>query len=175
MADNILDRFADTCTEERAVDASRKVKVGIIGTGWIAEAHVREYLAMEDVEIVALADLAEDALRSDVLLEGQANLFNHRELGGNVIELMEFLRKGDPIAKLIARGTDDVDIKIGTENEYKQLANSSVIISHYDINGERSGALGIIGPTRLNYAKLIPYMQFVSGLVGKILTETLDE
>ena len=79
------------------------------------------------------------------------------------------------IAKLIAKGTDDVDIKIGTENEYKQLANSSVIISHYDINGERSGALGIIGPTRLNYAKLIPYMQFVSGLVGKILTETLEE
>jgi len=138
-------------------------------------ASLGEYALEMSPFFVALADLANDALSSDVLLEGQSNLFNHRELGGNVLELMEFLRKGDPIAKLIAGGTDDVDIKIGTENEYKQLANSSVIISHYDINGERSGALGIIGPTRLNYAKLIPYMQFVSGLVGKILTETLDE
>ncbi|MBQ5824960.1 MAG: heat-inducible transcription repressor HrcA, partial [Clostridia bacterium] len=124
---------------------------------------------------VTLADLAEEALKSDVLLEGQSNLFNYRELGGNIIELMEFLRKGDPIAKLISAGTGDVDVRIGTENEYKQLANSSVIISRYSINGERSGALGIIGPTRLDYAKMIPYMQFISGLVGEILTETLEE
>ncbi len=124
---------------------------------------------------VALSDLANDALNSDVMLEGQSNLFNHRELGGNVIELMEFLRKGEPIAQLIAKGKDDIDVKIGTENEYKQLANSSVIISHYDINGTRSGALGIIGPTRLDYARLIPYMKFVSGLVGKILTETMED
>ena len=125
---------------------------------------------------VALADLASDALSSDILLEGQSNLFNHRELTGNVIELMEFLHRGDPLAKLIASGSEDsVNVHIGTENEYKQLANSSVIISHYDINGSRGGALGIIGPTRLNYAKLIPYMQFISGVVGKILSETLDE
>ncbi|MBR4050612.1 MAG: heat-inducible transcription repressor HrcA [Clostridia bacterium] len=124
---------------------------------------------------VTLADLAADALSSDVLLEGQSNLFNHRELGGNIIELMEFLRKGEPISKLLSKGKDDIDIKIGTENEYKQLANSSVIISHYDVNGSRSGALGIIGPTRLNYAKLIPYMQFVSGLVGDILSESIDD
>lgn len=124
---------------------------------------------------VTLADLANDALSSDVLLEGQSNLFNHRELGSNVIELMEFLRKGDPIAKLLSGVKNDIDIKIGSENEYKQLANSSVIISHYDVNGSRSGALGIIGPTRLNYAKLIPYMQFVSGLVGNILSETLED
>ncbi len=138
-------------------------------------ASLGEYALEMSPFFVALADLANDALSSDVLLEGQANLFNHRELGSNVLEIMELLRKGDPLAKLISKGTQDVDIKIGTENEYKQLSNSSVIISHYDINGERSGALGIIGPTRLDYARLIPYMQFVSGLVGKILTETLEE
>ncbi|MBQ6931261.1 MAG: hypothetical protein IJN38_03950, partial [Clostridia bacterium] len=83
--------------------------------------------------------------------------------------------KGEPISKLLSKGKDGIDIKIGTENEYKQLANSSVIISHYDVNGSRSGALGIIGPTRLNYAKLIPYMQFVSGLVGDILSESIED
>ena len=43
--------------EEKAVDASKKVRVGLIGTGWIAEAHVRQYQKFPDVEIVALADL----------------------------------------------------------------------------------------------------------------------
>lgn len=56
MADNILDRFKSN-TETQAVDASKKVKVGIIGTGWIAEAHVNSYKRCPDVEIVALADI----------------------------------------------------------------------------------------------------------------------
>ena len=56
MADNILDRFK-TDTEEQVVDASKKVKVGIIGTGWIAEAHAACYKRCPDVEIVALADI----------------------------------------------------------------------------------------------------------------------
>ena len=56
MAENILDRFK-TDTEIKEVDTSKKIKVGIIGTGWIAEAHVRSYKACPDVEIVALADI----------------------------------------------------------------------------------------------------------------------
>ncbi len=54
---NILDRFKEGSTEEKVVDTSKKVKVGIIGTGWIAEAHVANYLRCPDVEIVAAADL----------------------------------------------------------------------------------------------------------------------
>lgn len=50
---DILNRFMDNTSEETAVDASKKVKVGIIGTGWIAEAHIRSYLRQPDVEIVA--------------------------------------------------------------------------------------------------------------------------
>ena len=56
MAENILDRFKNV-KAETSVDASRKVRVGIIGCGWIAEAHVLSYLAQPDVEIVAGADL----------------------------------------------------------------------------------------------------------------------
>ena len=54
----ILDRFMENL-ESSVIDASRKVRVGIIGTGWIAEAHLASYLKMPDVEIVAGADLVE--------------------------------------------------------------------------------------------------------------------
>lgn len=57
MADNVLDRFKDGSCEEKEIDTSKKIKVGIIGTGWIAEAHVANYLRCPDVEIVAAADL----------------------------------------------------------------------------------------------------------------------
>ena len=57
MAENILNRFENIYDEEPELDLSKKVKVGIIGTGWIAEEHIRGYKEMPDVEIVAAADL----------------------------------------------------------------------------------------------------------------------
>ena len=58
MADNrnILDDFKVN-HEVKEIDANVKLKVGIIGCGWIADAHIREYLKMPDVELVAFADL----------------------------------------------------------------------------------------------------------------------
>lgn len=54
---NILDKFKEAVVEKKEVDASRKLRVGIIGTGWIAEAHIDGYKRMPDVEVVAAADL----------------------------------------------------------------------------------------------------------------------
>ena len=55
MRDSVLSSFTPT-VEGKAIDASRKLKVGIIGTGWIAESHIESYLQMPDVEVVAAAD-----------------------------------------------------------------------------------------------------------------------
>ncbi len=57
MSESIQDRFKTIQEEKKEIDTSKKIKVGIIGTGWIAEAHVVEYAKMPDVEIVAGADL----------------------------------------------------------------------------------------------------------------------
>ena len=54
---NILDRFKEVVEEAKSDVGGKKVKIGIIGTGWIAEAHVANYLKCPDVEIVAAADL----------------------------------------------------------------------------------------------------------------------
>ena len=55
MSDTVLSNFTQTVEEERKFD--RVFKVAIIGTGWIAEAHIESYLNQPDVEIVALADM----------------------------------------------------------------------------------------------------------------------
>ena len=51
-----MEDFSDR-TKKEAVDTSKKMRIGIIGCGWIAEAHIKAYLNMPDVEIVAGADL----------------------------------------------------------------------------------------------------------------------
>ena len=56
MSDTVLGQFTQSYEEEKQ-HAARKLRVGIIGCGWIAEAHAESYKEMDDVEIVALADL----------------------------------------------------------------------------------------------------------------------
>ena len=56
MSDTVLSQFTQEVIEEKKT-SDKKFRVGIIGTGWIAEAHIESYLQMDDVEIVAAADL----------------------------------------------------------------------------------------------------------------------
>ncbi len=57
--DKTLDEFKNLKQDEKVVDRSKKLKVAIVGTGWIAKSHIQRYLQMEDVEIVAGCDLIE--------------------------------------------------------------------------------------------------------------------
>ncbi len=82
MAKGNLDAFKFD-QSKRVIAASKKVKVGIIGTGWIAEAHIEKYLQMPDVEIVAGADLipgkAEEFFKN-FGVENAKCYSNHKEL-----------------------------------------------------------------------------------------------
>ena len=78
---SILDRFKEN-TVETVIDTSKKVRVGIIGTGWIADAHMVSYMKMPDVEIVAGADLVEGKAAAFFEKHGiEAKCYNsHKEM-----------------------------------------------------------------------------------------------
>ena len=84
---NILDAFKEN-HDKKEIDTSKKLKVGIIGTGWIADAHIAQYLLMPDVEIVGGADI----------IPGKAEAFfkKHGIEGAKCYEShIEFLEKED--------------------------------------------------------------------------------
>ena len=84
-ADAVLSQFTQAI-EEEAVDTSRKLKVGIIGTGWIAESHIQSYKNMPDVEIVAAADLIPgkaEAFMKKFGVEGVRFYPSHKEMIDN--------------------------------------------------------------------------------------------
>ena len=84
-ADAVLSQFTQA-EEEKKVDTSRKLKVGIIGTGWIAEAHIQSYKNMPDVEVVAAADLIPgkaEAFRERFGVEGVHFYPSHKEMIDN--------------------------------------------------------------------------------------------
>ncbi len=70
-----------------------------------------------------------------------------------------------------AESADGVRIFIGSENKLFSLSGSSTIIAPYhDRAGSIVGVIGVIGPTRLNYARVIPMVDYTAKVVGKLLT-----
>lgn len=86
MSESVLDEFKKVKEVSLEVDASKKVKVGIIGTGWIAKAHIDAYKKMPDVEITCAADLVPGKAEKFLKENGieNARVYNsHKELLDN--------------------------------------------------------------------------------------------
>lgn len=132
-------------------------------------------LAMSPLFVV-LADIASQALQAEIRLEGQQNLLHHREFGDDIFEMMQFFDEREKLERAISGAkSPGLQVIIGKENKFRQLENSSMIIARYSIGGHDGGAIGIIGPTRIDYAKLIPNIEYLTDLVSKMLTDTLEE
>lgn len=86
-------------------------------------------------------------------------------------EMLAFLDNKDNLVKLIGTTKDGVDVKIGTENEFAELENSSMVTVNYKMGDKVVGRIGVIGPKRMNYAKVIASLDCISNQVDKILGE----
>lgn len=123
---------------------------------------------------VAFSDLAAQAAQAEIRLEGRQNLLNHREFSSGAYEMLDFLADENKLERVMSAGGSDLQVVIGRENMFRQLENSSIIISRYSIQGHDGGAIGIIGPTRIDYKRLIPRLKYITELVGDLLTDTLE-
>ena len=131
--------------------------------------------ASADLVRRGLAVWSEDAARRPVLIvRGQAKLLDEAALGDieRVRSLLEELESREAVARLLdrAREAEAMRIFIGSENRLFSLSGSSVIAAPYrDREGRVVGVLGVIGPTRLNYARVVPMVDFTARSLGKII------
>lgn len=131
--------------------------------------------ASSDLVERGLAVWSEDAARRPVLIvRGQANLLDESALGDieRVRSLLDDLENKQSVAQLLdsAREAEATRIFIGSENRLFALSGSAVIASPYrDRAGRVVGVLGVIGPTRLNYARVVPMVDFTARSLGKLI------
>ena len=125
--------------------------------------------------IAAVCELANSTAKSRVVLGGSSNLFGYKDYASDAIELLDFLSRAEPVAEMIGSVKDPLDVKIGRENSYRQLENSSLIVAKYSVAGSDSGTIGIIGPTRMDYENIIPSVKYLTNLVGSLITQALEE
>lgn len=125
--------------------------------------------------IAAVCELAGSTAKSRIMLGGSSNIFSHKDYGASAVELLEFLSREEPLAAVMTESTAPLNIKIGKENLYRQLENSSLIVAKYSVGGNDSGTIGIIGPTRMDYENIIPSVKYLTNLVGSLITQALED
>ncbi|WP_411889476.1 heat-inducible transcriptional repressor HrcA [Yoonia sp. SDW83-1] len=110
-----------------------------------------------------------------LIVRGRGNLLSDNEADLERIRtLFDDLERKRDIAQFLdlAEEGDGVRIFIGSENKLFSLSGSSLVVSPY-MNADRKiiGAVGVIGPTRLNYGRIVPIVNYTAQLVGKIIAD----
>ena len=116
-----------------------------------------------------------DKKRDALIIRGRSNLLDDHSALENlerIRQLFDELETKEGLVRTLdmARTGDGVRIFIGAENKLFSLSGSSVIVAPYaDDEGRIVGAVGVIGPTRLNYARIIPMVDYTAKLIGRLL------
>lgn len=125
--------------------------------------------------LMAVANAAQESLHSEICLDGEINLVFHSEFGqAEIRRILDFLSRPAELCRLLTQQEGNMKVLIGQETERPELRDSSVVVSRYAVAGKDAGVIAIIGPTRMNYGKIISNMEYLSGSVGRILTELMD-
>ncbi|MCL7465498.1 heat-inducible transcriptional repressor HrcA [Phaeovulum sp. NW3] len=108
-----------------------------------------------------------------LIVRGRANLIGVEADLDRIRSLFDDLERKRDIARFLELTEDGegVRIFIGSENKLFSLSGSSLVVSPY-MNADRKiiGAVGVIGPTRLNYGRIVPIVDYTAQLVGRMLS-----
>lgn len=111
----------------------------------------------------------------NLIVRGRAQLLDNAGVQSDLERirlLFEDLERKEELIALLdkAEDADGVKIFIGAENPLFSLSGSSVVVAPYrDTDQKIIGAVGVIGPTRLNYARVIPMVDYTAAMVGRLL------
>ena len=101
-----------------------------------------------------------DSLSAKDDLERLRQLFDELETKEGLMQLLDLAEDGE-----------GVKIFIGSENKLFSLSGSSVVVAPYRNSDRRIiGAVGVIGPTRLNYARIVPMVDYTAQVVSRMLS-----
>ena len=163
--------FLNALAEGRTISELRRVMVAEV----TARRQELDALAAELVESGAALWENEGQPYERLIVRGRSNLLDGSDQADldRIRTLFDDLERKRDIADFLelAEDGEGVRIFIGSENKLFSLSGSSLVVSPY-MNADRKiiGAVGVIGPTRLNYGRIVPIVDYTAQLVGKLIS-----
>jgi len=110
-----------------------------------------------------------------VYLDGRVNIIKHPEFKeiDKLNYILSLIEEESIFATTIRRylGLRKTKIIIGKESKLKEMQNCSLVTSEYKIKGETAGVIGILGPTRMDYPRMVSVAEYISDKLSEILSE----
>ncbi|MFR0879942.1 MAG: heat-inducible transcriptional repressor HrcA [Oscillospiraceae bacterium] len=117
-------------------------------------------------------ELSKGLLHKELTVRGERNLLSCNEL--DKMDVVRFMDNKSEIEHLLNSSFSGIHVMFSEENDGFVIGNSSMIVSSYQKGDQTAGSLGIIGPVRLDYAKIIPYIEYFTNKISDLLSENSD-
>lgn len=132
-------------------------------------AHIESFRLIEN----ALLELVDANHQDKILLAGTSNLVrSESDFQGSVSPILEAIEEQVVLLKLITEmqaGQHGVSLRIGKENPFEDFSSTSVVVSGYENQGAEIAKIGVIGPTRMDYAQNIAAVSAIARYLSKTL------
>jgi len=124
--------------------------------------------------ISVILEMAIERNEERVVISGTSNLARHApDFNESVHPVLEALEEQVVLLRLLGEAVDEMKVRIGHEQEDKKLQSTSVITTGYGPTGDAVATLGIIGPTRMDYATSMSAVGAVARYVSRFLQEEI--
>lgn len=123
--------------------------------------------------VQGLFELSRDLRQHALLFKGEKNLFSYEDL--DKMEIVKFIEHKDELAGVLDDSFSGIRVLFGEDKDSFVIGNSSMIVSKYRKGKKNVGSLGVIGPMRLDYAKVIPYIEYFSQKITDLISEQAEE
>lgn len=125
--------------------------------------------------ILAILESVDECIKkietTDIYLEGITNILNYPEFSDLIKarEILDLLNEEEIITGLVRSVTKNkqFDFKIGSENQIDEMKDLSIITTVYGREGKDVGTIGVIGPTRMAYSKVVSSIKYIRELLNK--------
>src|SRR5688572_6360512 len=138
----------------------------------------------QDILTLILQDMRKSVSRvsGEVYTDGLNNVLAEPEFSESDDARRALKLFGEPstLQDLLARTTTNsniggLQVLIGSEGEWDELRQCSMVIARYGVPGMATGTLGVLGPMRMSYAKTIPAVRYVASLLSDLVNDTISD
>lgn len=130
---------------------------------------IKELLKYRETIVDSFIEAFSKFAQTKYYLTGQSNMLYQPEFN-DIQKLREFVTtiENNEIFKIVETNSDGVSVKIGTENTVTAMQDCTVVSSTYYTHDGEKGSISVVGPTRMEYRKVIPLMKFIARHITKL-------
>ena len=129
---------------------------------------VSAYMVSLSPLVKGICELSEDLKHQELTVSGGEKLLSCDEL--DKMEVVRFIEHKNELTDLLEDSFSGIQVKFGVDSSFA-IGNSSMIVSKYRKKGKEAGSLGIIGPMRVNYKKIIPYIEYLTHKISDLMSD----